>query len=161
MRRVRRLGSECLNEAEEALRRVKKNEDDATAVYHYTKAYKLLTAYYERNVLAATSALIYGFGGPESTKRDAEQFADEAVPRYQIAINFIEEAIDRHAGRIKGKWLDGKALSLPQLIEREKGEREDLPALFLWDRRSNPDSGQAPGKSAGPQNGTYEPSGRQ
>jgi len=149
MRNVRRLGRECLNEAEQALRKVKKNKEEATTVYNYMKAYKLLTDYYERKVLAATSALIWSFGGPESSKREAEKFADEAVERYEVAINFIWEAIDRKTGKIKGKWLDGKALTLPELIEREKRERESLPVLFAWPGRPKPGSGIGPKKGPG------------
>src|SRR5262249_11370080 len=156
MRQVRRLGGECLREAAQGLRRVKKNREEAAAVYNFMTAYQLLTDYYERKVLAATAALIYGFGGPESSKREAERFADEAVERYEAAINFIWEAIDRKAGKIKGKWLDGKALTLPELIERERRERKDLPALFSWAKRPRPGAG----RGTGPRSGTYAPSGR-
>ena len=135
MRQVRRLGQKCLDEAEEGLRRVKKNRAEAVAVYNYMKAYKLLTDYYERKVLAATAALIYSFGGPKSTKEEAEKFADEAVQRYELAIRFVWEAIDRKTGNIKGRWLDGKALTLPELIDREKRERKELPGLFGWTKR--------------------------
>src|SRR5262249_45912959 len=130
MRRVRRLGKECLDEAEEALKWVKKDRESATGVYRYMKAYDLLTDYYERKVLAATAALIYGSGGPDSSKREAEKFADEAVACYEAAINFLWEAIDRKSGKMKGRWLDGKALTLPELIDREKREHQDLPVLF-------------------------------
>jgi len=153
MRQVRRLGGQCLNEAAQGLRRVKKNREEAAAVYNFMKAYKLLTDYYERKVLAATAALIYGFGGPESSKREAERFADEAVERYETAINFIWEEIDRKAGKIKGKWLDGKVLTLPELIERERRERKDLPALFSWAKRPRPGAGTG----TGPRPGTYAP----
>src|SRR6267154_1668845 len=89
MRKVRQLGAVCLDEAERALRTVKKNQPDAEAVYNRMKAYNLLTDYYERKVLAATAALIYGFGGPESARLEAEKFADEAVERYGVAATFI------------------------------------------------------------------------
>ncbi len=79
--------------------------------------------------------MIYGFGGPESAKKDADKFADDAVSRYETAARFIWEAIDRKSGNIKGRWLDGKALTLPELIEREKQERQRLPALFGWATR--------------------------
>jgi hypothetical protein len=160
MRQVRRLGQECLGEAEEGLKRVKKNRDEAAAVYNSMKAYKLLTDYYERKVLAATAALVYGFGGPEASKGEAEKFADEAVERYEVAVNFLWEAIDRKSGKIKGKWLDGKALTLPELLDREKRERKELPALFSWARRPRPEGASGPGKGTGPRSGTYAPSGR-
>jgi hypothetical protein len=157
MRQVRRLGKECRDEAEEGLKRVKKNREDAVAVCNYMKAYQLLTDYYERKVLAATEALIYGFGGPESSKAAAEKFADEAVERYEVAINFLWEEIDRKSGKIKGRWLDGKALTLPELIDREKRERKELAALFAWARRPGPGAGNGPGKGTGPRSGTYAP----
>jgi hypothetical protein len=160
MRNVRRLGRECQEEAEQALRRVKKNKEEATVVYNYMKAYQLLSDYYERKVLAATSALIYGFGGPESSKRDAEKFADEAVERYAKAIQFMWETIDHKRGTIKGRWLDGKALTLPELIEREKQERKNLPALFDWSRRPGTDRGTGAKPGTGPKSGTFVPSGR-
>lgn len=156
MRQVRRLGRECQAEAEQALPRVKKNREEAAAVHNYMKAYQLLADYYERKVLAATAALIYGFGGPESSKRDAEKFADEAVERYEAAITFIWEAIDRKSGKMTGKWLDGKVLTLPELIERERRERKDLPALFAWAKRPGPGAGTG----TGPRSGTYSPPGR-
>jgi hypothetical protein len=157
MRHVRRLGQECLKEAERGLGRVKKDREGATAVFNYMRGYKLLTDYYERKVLAATAALIYTYGGPESCKREAEKLADEAVERYEAAINFLWEAVDRKSGRIKGRWLDGKARTLPELIERERQERKDLPALFSWDRRANPDAPRGTGKGTGPRSGTYAP----
>jgi hypothetical protein len=153
MRHVRRLGRECLRHAERALRTVKRNRPEADAIYNYMKAYQLLTDYYERKVLAATAALIYAFGGPESARREAETLGDQAVERYQAAARFIWEAIDRKAGRIKGRWLDGKALTLLELIEREKQERKRLPALFGWARRAQ--SGGP--KGTVPRQGTFAP----
>ncbi len=147
MRNVRRLGAECLREAEHALTNVKKNRESAVAPYNSMKAYELLTDYYERKVLAATSALIYGFGGPDSYRREAERLGDEAVERYQAAIHFIWETIDRKTGNIKGRWLEGKALTLPELIERERRERAELPALVAWSKRPTPDASK---KGTGP-----------
>jgi hypothetical protein len=132
MRHIISLGNECLTEAELALNAVTKNREDATRVYNSMKAYKLLADYYERKVLAATSALIVSFGGPESNKHDAETFADEAVARYEEVITFIWEEIDHKSGNMKGRWLDGVPMTLPDLIEREKTERKQLPELFKW-----------------------------
>src|SRR5262245_65476600 len=126
MRQVRKLGKECLDEADQALLLVKRNREAAMHVHNYMKAYKLLTDYYERKVLSACAALIYGFGGPESCRREAETLADQAVERYEAAATFIWETIDRKTGKIKGRWLDGKALTLPELIEREKRDGKAL-----------------------------------
>jgi hypothetical protein len=155
MRKVRELGEECLREAELAIRTVKTNSREAQRVVDFMRTYKLLADYYERKVLAATSALIYGFGGPESNKADAEKFADEAIARYEAAMTFMWEAIDRKTGNIRGKWLDGKPLTMFELIEREKEERAKLPQLFGWDQRSKSNA-EPPSKGAGaPKAGTF------
>jgi len=131
MRRVRRLGEKSLKEAELALKSVKEGRDEATMIYNYMKGYKLLTDYYEQKVLAGISALIYAFGGPEGEKFQAEHLADKAVQFYQTAINFIWENIDKRSGNITSQW-QGKRMTLPQLVEYEKTEREQLPSLFHW-----------------------------
>jgi hypothetical protein len=132
MRGVRRLGETCLTHAEEAMKTVRTNRDDARAVYNYMKAYKLLTAYYERKVLAAVSALIYHFGGDRSNRTDAEKLADEAVARYETAIQFIWEEIDKKSGNIKARGMDGKVFNMPELIAHERRERAELGKLFQW-----------------------------
>jgi hypothetical protein len=147
MRNVRRLGAECLSEAERALKSVKDNRESAISAYNYMKAYNLLTDYYQRKVLCAVSALIYGFGGPDSYKRNAERLGDEAFQSYKAAIEFIWETIDRKTGNIKGRWLDGNVLTLPELIEHERRERAGLAALFGWSKRPTLDASK---KGAGP-----------
>ena len=57
-------------------------------------------------------------------QQDAERLADEAVARYEAAATFMWETIDGKTGNIKGRWLDGKSMTLPELIEREKQERQ-------------------------------------
>jgi hypothetical protein len=148
MRNVRRLGATCLLEAEQALKRVKRNQEQARVVSDYMKAYKLLTDYYERKVLAATSALIYSFGGPDSDQSAAEKRGDEAVQSYEAAITFIWENIDRKTGKITGHGLDGKSLTLPELLARERRERASLPALFNWAKRQPRDATGGNGPAA-------------
>ena len=130
MRNIRRLGEESLREAEEARKTVKKNVEEAERVYNYMKAYKLLTDFYEKKVLAASAALIYGFGQNPLYKAEAEHLADEAVAKYEIAINFIWENIDKKSGDLKGRW--GREFTLPELIENEKRERTQIADLFNW-----------------------------
>jgi len=132
MTHVRRLGETCLREAGQALDTVKTNREEAVAVYNSMKAYKLLTDYYERKVLAAVSALIYGFGGKPADRADALRLADEAVERYEKAIGFIWKEIDRKSGKMKARWLDGQVFTLPELIAFEKKERGQLGKLFHW-----------------------------
>ncbi|MGH9392157.1 MAG: hypothetical protein ACRD1Z_21335, partial [Vicinamibacteria bacterium] len=134
MRNIRRLGEECLREAEEAMKTGPPNVEEARRVADYMKAYKLLADYYEQKVLAAVSALIYGFGGDKSDQAEAELRGDEAVQRYEEAIHFIEEHIDRKAGTLKGRW-GGRELRLAELVEREKDERKELGKLFRWPAR--------------------------
>jgi hypothetical protein len=131
MRGVRRLGETALREAQAALETVQKGRAEAEAVRDHMQAYQLLTAYYERKVLAAACALIYGFGGPRHYRAEAEQHADEAVAQYEKAISFLWSTIDKHRGAIKGNW-GGKAMTLPELLEHERQERRDLAKLFGW-----------------------------
>jgi hypothetical protein len=132
LRAVRRLGAICRDHAEEALKTVRTNKDEARAVANYLRAYKLLTDYYERKVLAAIAALVYGFGGDRSNRAEAERLADQAVERYAAAITFIWEEIDHKSGGIKVRGLDGKVFTLPEAITNEKQERARLSKLFQW-----------------------------
>jgi hypothetical protein len=156
IRKIRQLGAECQSEAEAALKTVQANRDEAQRVYHYMMAYKLLTDYYERKVLAATAALIYGFGGGSSYRTEAEQLADEAVERYRVAINFIQDTIDKNTGTMRGRWLDGKNYTLPELIGREQQERKQLSRLFQWPD-TEADTGKSRHDSTGPKAGTFAP----
>jgi hypothetical protein len=134
MRGVRRLGETAMKAADEAMRSVKKNREEAEAIRRYMTAYKLLSDYYERKVLAAAHALIYSFGGRASYKAAAEKDADEAVALHEKALTFIWEKIDGKKLERKGNW-GGKAMTLPELIEREKRERKELAKLFKWPER--------------------------
>jgi hypothetical protein len=138
------------------MKTVKVNGEEAQRIYQYMKAYKLLADYYEQKVLAATAALIYGFGADPTCRAEAERLADAAVERYGTAINFIHEAIDKKSGAMRGRWLDGKSYTLPELIDREKEERKQLAKLFQW-----PANDAAPGKDrdkvTGPKAGTFAP----
>jgi hypothetical protein len=131
MRNIRRLGAACLEHAEQALQTAKTNKEEARAIYNYMKAYKLLSDYYERKVLAAVAALIHGFGGGLSYRAEAEKLADETVTLYTTAIQFIWEEIDRKSGGIKGRG-NAKEYTLPELIEHETQERAQLAKLFRW-----------------------------
>src|SRR5262249_18000839 len=128
MRNLRGLGEECNREAEAAMARVKVNVEEARRIAHYMKAYKLLADYYEQKVLAAVAALIYQFGGDKTYRAEAEQPADQAVERYEAAIRFIEQHIDK---KIKGRW-GGKELTPAELIAYEKKERQEIGKLFRW-----------------------------
>src|SRR5262249_14382842 len=60
LRSVRQLGETALREAEAGLKAVRRNREEAEAVRDQMQAYQLLTDYYERKVLAAVCALVYG-----------------------------------------------------------------------------------------------------
>ena len=107
------------------------HHEEAAVIVNYMRAYDLLATYYERKVLAAVAALIHGFGGGPSYRAESEQLADEAVEAYDKAIRFIWKEIDKQSGATKGRW-DGRQMTLPELIEREKQERKRLAHLFHW-----------------------------
>jgi hypothetical protein len=134
MRKIRAMGAECLREAEAAKQTVGCHHDEAARVVEYMRAYKLLTDYYERKVLAAISALIYRYGGEAAEKSRAERLADEAVDLYQVAIEHIWCHIDEKKGSIRSKWAN-EGVTLPELIDVEKTERQQLGALFGWAER--------------------------
>jgi hypothetical protein len=156
MRVIRKLGEECLSEADAAMKTVQTNHEEAQKVCHFMKAYKLLADYYEAKVLAAIAALIHGFGGGPEYRTEAERLADEAVERYTVAINFIHEAIDKKSGAMRGRWLGGKSYSLPELIEREQDERKQLAKLFQWPEKDGGPA-QKGNQTTGPKAGTFAP----
>lgn len=131
MAKIRKMGEEALHEAEAAMRTVKKNKDRAESLYNQMKAYKLLTDYYERKVLAAISALIHKFNHDPRERELANKLAQEAVDLYAIAANFIYEEIDNKSGNIMGGWYDQRR-DLPGLIEVEKRDMEEMETLFGW-----------------------------
>ena len=53
------------------------------------------------------------------------------MKRYETAIRFIEDHIDK---KLKGRW-GGKELTLAELIEHEKKERQEIGKVFGWRSR--------------------------
>jgi hypothetical protein len=157
MRNIRKLGETALREAEQALKTVKLRRDEAQALYHYMKAYKLLADYYEQKVLAASAALIYEFGGGPDSRQRAERFADAAVNRYEIAATYMWETIDKRSGAMKGRWFGDKTYTLPELIEREKEERRQLASLFHWPVTNGRPPEASRNKHTPLKGGTYAP----
>jgi hypothetical protein len=136
MAKIRHRGAQALAEADLAMKTVKLQHDEAQAVHDYMQAYKLLADYYEKKVLSAISALIYGFGGPVKYRDEAIQMADEVVSLYDLAANFIWDNIDKRSGTLKGfgGWQmgDHPPSTIPELIAAEKEERAHLAELFQW-----------------------------
>lgn len=165
MRHVRHLGEVASSEAEQAMPTVRLNRSEAERDYHYMKAYKLLTDYYECKVLAASAALSREFGGGPPYEKSALRFADEAVARYEIAVNYMWENLDRRSGSIKGRWFGDKSYTLPELLNREKEERKQIAKLFHWPSTGIPEANHpkpprgtpAASKEAPSKSGTYAP----
>jgi hypothetical protein len=131
LRAIRKMGDEAFRAAEQGLKTVKRNRDQAQALLHQMKAYQLLTEYYEHKVLTAISALIYHHNGRAEEKARAEKVADETLTLYTTAANYIYESIDHRKGNVKGRWTDGDR-DMPGLIAAERQERKNLPELFRW-----------------------------
>lgn len=135
MRRIKKRGEECFAEAQKAIKHVKENRKEAQELRDWMKAYQLLTRYYEKKVLAATSAVIYRLTHKADERALAEKYADEALNLHTRAMNFIWVNIDRKKGEIKGGWWNERR-DIPGLMKMETEEREQLPSLFNW-----PDAG--------------------
>ena len=140
MKKVRQMGETCLAEAEQALRTVRNNQEEAMRVSPFMKGYQLLTDYYERKVAAATSALIYSHSRKAEDKADAEKLADETVQAYVKAATFLHEKLDPVLLEVKGSTMfqvefpGREKKDLPGLIEEEKEERKKLAEIFNWAR---------------------------
>ncbi len=143
-RKIRKLGSDCAAEAALGRAKTRKSAEMAERLFHQMKSYDLLTAYYERKVQAACSALIHHFGGDTAERARAEKLADETVELYTTAANYMFEHLDKRSGAMKGGWYD-ESRDLPGLIEIEKKDRKDLPELFKWSKTTVP---TAPGGKA-------------
>lgn len=131
MRKIRAMGEACLREAEEGRDKATKDLETAEYIYHQMKANKLLTDFYEKKVLAAISALIFSFKHDPKEKEQAVRLADETVQLYITAIDFIRENIEKEPGGIRSSWAN-KNLTLTELIEVEKKERDQMPVAFKW-----------------------------
>ena len=113
---------------------------EAQAIHNYMQAYKLLADYYEKKVLTAISAAIYGFGGPVKYRDEATQMAAEAVQLYELAANFIWNKVDKQSGSLKGigGWQmgDRPPSTMPELIAAEREEHAHLAEIFQWPKNT-------------------------
>ena len=139
MRKVRSMGEECLREAEEAMKTVKKNLEEAQHAYNFMKAYKLLSHYYERKVSAGISAMVYAHSQKKEERDKAEKLADEALESYLEAANFMQENLTKVLLELYGETVEEVLTqdefgnkTIPELIEAEKKDREELAAIFKW-----------------------------
>ena len=132
MRKVRAMGEACLREAEEGLTHVKTNREEAERVRDWMKAYKLLSYYYERKSVAGTTALIYSQSLRAEDRDEAEALADEALDSYLVAASFMHEKLDPVMVELHGRPMHEAGVEIPELIELEKKERQDLASIFRW-----------------------------
>jgi hypothetical protein len=132
MRKVRAMGEECLQEAEEAMKTVSADNEEAQAAYRFMKTFQLLSRYYERKVAAGTAALVYGFSGRAEDKVEAEQLADEALESYLEAGEYMHAEVDPLITKIKGHPLTEQGADLQGLMKLERQERDKLASIFRW-----------------------------
>jgi len=131
MKKIKELGQICENEASIGRTLATANQAEAESIYRYMHAYRMLTEFYELKVLTAISALIYHYNEDPAEKVRAESLADQTLASYETAINYVWNNIDNRQGNIRGSWHN-ENLTLPQLIEAERTDRQQLPILFNW-----------------------------
>jgi hypothetical protein len=132
MRSVRAMGEACLAEAEEGLKTVSANREEAGHVRDIMKACALLSRYYERKVAAAVAALVYARSHRLPDRVEAEKVADEALATYLEAAAFMKERLNPFYMTLAGQPLLEAGVGLEELMEAEKKEREELPGIFGW-----------------------------
>ena len=115
------------------MKTVKKNPDEATQVYHYMNRYqsRAITTnarYWLPLPHLSTASIAAATRTPGHNPRLSltRQWQCTRLP----SITCWED-IDKRSGKITGRW-DGRTLTLPQLIEREKKEKSQLAELFNW-----------------------------
>jgi hypothetical protein len=138
MAKIRSMGQNCLAEAEQGHARTRKNRDEAVQAIKFMRGYKLLSAYFEKKVAAATVGLIYSYSRSGQDRRQAETLADEALASYEEVANFLHQVRSGHtefvpdasqgnARRIFGRSTDRS----PALVEVERKERAQFAQLFF------------------------------
>jgi hypothetical protein len=131
MRKIKAMGRECREAMEAALPHVTRNMDEAQIAFHYMKSHELLTIYYEKKVLAAIAAQVHRFGQKRRDRKEAEKHANEAVTAYEEAIGYVKQHLDENRNRMRSKW-GNEYLTLDQLVEYEKKDRDNIATLFRW-----------------------------
>jgi hypothetical protein len=126
------MGVACLQEAEEALKRVTKNREEAVRVRDIMNAYALLSRYYERKVAAAIAALVYARSHRPQDRAEAEAVADEALRSYLDAAAFMQERLNPFYIALAGQPLLEAGVPLRDLMDAERKEREELARIFNW-----------------------------
>jgi hypothetical protein len=133
MAKIKDLGEKSFQEAQLGMKTVKRNRDEAEQIVSFMNAYMLLSRYYGKKVAAGVAAGIYSYSAKPEDRKEAIRLADEAVDDYVEAAGFMHERLDPVMTKLYGRPLmEAGSIRLPQLIEAEKQEREQLPKLFHW-----------------------------
>ena len=132
MKKIKQMGIECFNEAENAMKFVKENKEEAQHVYDIMKGYMLLSKYYEAKVLAAISASIFSKSSRDQDKKEAMELADKALESYLEFADFAHNTLDPYYIKLTGAPLSEAGVPMMELIELEKKERKELPNIFKW-----------------------------
>jgi hypothetical protein len=139
MAKIRSMGESSLAEAERGVELVKKNHEEASQAVKFMKGYKLLSAYYEKKVAAATAGMIYSYSRVDADQKQAETLADEALASYEQVVNFLHLELDpvienlygMPMKEMKGAYLGESLGGLSELLEAEKKERSEFAEIFF------------------------------
>ena len=139
MAKIRSMGEECCKQAELGVGKASKNQEDAIQALKFMRGYKLLSAYFEKKVAAATLGLIYSYSRLDEDRRQAEAMADEAVTSYEEAANYLHQELDpvmrsmyqAPLQEMRSAYLGDPLVEVPALLEAEKKEREQFADLFF------------------------------
>ena len=135
MEKVRAMGEECLREAEEAMKTVpEEHRAEAEEAYDWMKGYQLLSRYYDRKVAAGVYALMYANQHKPADMQAAKKAADEALSVYLEATDFWRERLDPIMVRLSGQPMHEVTvnLSMAQLIDSERTDRQQIAEIFNW-----------------------------
>ena len=141
MRRVREMGEQAWEEAQQALGKVIRNQDEALRESKFVKAYMLLTRYFEKKVLAGIAAWLYARANREEDYQQAELLADEALQTHADAMHYMLEELNDEVIALIGRPIGSggwKLQEIPDHIASEKADREQIAITFGW-----PASGEA------------------
>ena len=132
MKKIKQMGIECFNEAENAMKFVKENKEEAQHVYDIMKGYMLLSKYYETKVLSAISASIFAKSAKPEDKKEAIELADKALADYLEFAEFAHNTLDPYYIKLSGAPLSEAGVPILELVELEKKERNELSTIFKW-----------------------------
>jgi hypothetical protein len=132
MRRIVEMAKLAAQEADEALKTVKKNRPQAERLANFMTLCRLMTQYYEEKVATATEALVYAETGRAEDRRAAERLANRTVALYGKAVRFMKDKLpELETGNLQG-FGEKPVKDLNELVAMEKTERSKLGKIFGW-----------------------------